>query len=216
MQESARYDEKLASILRQSASVFAEKGYDGASIRDISSATGVSLSGLYYYFDSKEELLFLIQHHCFETILERVRAELEHSADPEERLRRLIWTHLRFFADNMHEMKVLSHEAAALTGDYRARVTEQKRAYAEVAAEVLRELSPNSTLDLRSTTFSLFGMLNWIYTWYRPGRDVPVDRLAMEMTHILMYGVLAKESPPTQAGPSQPDSDKAVSIWRAP
>ena len=46
---------KLDHILRHSARIFAEKGFAGASIRDISRATGVSLSGLYYYFDSKQK-----------------------------------------------------------------------------------------------------------------------------------------------------------------
>ena len=67
------YDQKLAHILRVAAGIFARKGYHKASVRDISTGTGVSLSGLYYYFKSKEDLLFLIQHHCFETVLERAR-----------------------------------------------------------------------------------------------------------------------------------------------
>jgi len=43
---------KLHHILRVSAQVFAERGFEATSIRDISRATGVSLSGLYYYFES--------------------------------------------------------------------------------------------------------------------------------------------------------------------
>jgi hypothetical protein len=36
--------------------------------------------------------------------------------------------------------------------------------------------------------FSLFGMMNWIYTWYHPERDVPVDQLVEEMTSIFLEG----------------------------
>ncbi|MEX0979486.1 MAG: helix-turn-helix domain-containing protein, partial [Gemmatimonadota bacterium] len=95
MDERPTYDEKLARILRESAAVFAEKGYHRASIRDIAAATGVSLSGLYYYFSSKEELLFLIQEHCFGTILERLREDLERVSRPQDRLRLLVRNHLR-------------------------------------------------------------------------------------------------------------------------
>src|SRR5690606_12783865 len=108
------YDDKLERLLRIAAAVFAEKGYHPASIRDISRATGTSLSGLYYYFRSKEELLFLIQDHCFTTVLENLQARLRGVAAPDERLRILVHNHLRFFAANMNEMKVLSHEAASL------------------------------------------------------------------------------------------------------
>src|SRR5690606_11230025 len=89
-----------------------------ASIRDISRATGTSLSGLYYYFRSKEELLFLIQDHCFATVLQNLQARLRDVVQPEDRLRVLVDNHLRFFVANMNEMKVLSHEAASLTGEY--------------------------------------------------------------------------------------------------
>ena len=57
--------------------VFYEKGYAAASMRDLSRASGVSLSGLYYYFESKEELLYLIQKDTFTTIVERLREQLE-------------------------------------------------------------------------------------------------------------------------------------------
>jgi hypothetical protein len=55
------YDQKLARILRIAAGEIAQRGFHNTGIRDISRATGVSIAGLYYYFSSKEELLFLIQ-----------------------------------------------------------------------------------------------------------------------------------------------------------
>src|SRR5215469_13131817 len=93
---SESYDRKLATILQQAAAVFCTRGYHRASIRDIARATGVSLAGLYYYFSSKEELLYLIQRHAFETMLESARATLEPLNDPEERLRTFIDLHLQF------------------------------------------------------------------------------------------------------------------------
>ncbi|MGA8761569.1 MAG: helix-turn-helix domain-containing protein, partial [Candidatus Sulfotelmatobacter sp.] len=65
---ATRYDRRLAEILTHATDVFCKKGYEGASMRDLSRATGMSLAGLYYYFESKERLLFLIQKHTFSTI----------------------------------------------------------------------------------------------------------------------------------------------------
>lgn len=210
MQRDA-YDDKLERILREASAVFAEKGYDRASIREIAAATGISLSGLYYYFDSKEELLFLIQRHCFRTILERLRRDLEGVEGPEERLRILVRNHLRFFVSNMAEMKVLSHEAESLTGEYRARVTEWMREYTQIAYGILEEMAPaNEGVDLRVATFSLFGMMNWIYNWYRPERDVDVERLTCEMLHIFLRGYAAGPAPaPLERVPAQRDA----SLW---
>src|SRR3712207_4898946 len=89
-----RYDQKLEFILRTSARIFAEKGYHSTSMRDISRATRVSLSGLYYYCRSKEELLFLIQDNCFGRVLERLERRLPEAEAPVEKLRLVIDNHL--------------------------------------------------------------------------------------------------------------------------
>jgi TetR/AcrR family transcriptional regulator, cholesterol catabolism regulator len=212
LQSRPSYDDKLLRILRSSAVIFAEKGYHSASIRDISAATGISLSGLYYYFRSKEELLFLIQDHCFGTLLERLAEALPAVSDPEGRLRLFIRSHLRFFLANQPEMKVLSHEADVLTGDFRTRVSARKRAYADQAQRLLADLLPEDGVEIRTATFSLFGMLNWIYTWYRPERDGSADELADTMTHIFLNGVLVPRDAAVRT--TEADPEGSPSIWR--
>ncbi|MFO7260160.1 MAG: TetR/AcrR family transcriptional regulator [bacterium] len=205
------YDEKLLEILRAAAAVFAEKGYHRASIRDISRATGISLSGLYYYVRSKEELLFLIQDHCFGTVLDNVERLLAGETDPVRRFRLFVENHVRFFVNNMREMKVLSHEADSLTGEYRRRVQAKKKRYTDLCMSILEELRPPDTgIDLRVATFALFGMLNWIYNWYRPGRDVPVAELADGFSRLFLQGCLSPASGVAEAMPVEP----APSIWR--
>ncbi len=214
MDERPRYDAKLARILQVAAGVFAEKGYHRASIRDIAAATEVSLSGLYYYFESKEALLFLIQRHCFGTILERAQAELDGVDDAEERLRIVVRTHLRFFLNNMREMKVLSHEAEVLTGRYQDEVSALKRKYAAIVSDILRDLrGERDGPDLRIATFTLFGMMNWIYTWYKPGKDPGAEALASEVLHIFLNGF--RSGAATEADEAEAEhGDGAPSIWR--
>src|SRR6185436_14193047 len=128
-----KYDQKLEFILRHAARIFAEKSYHSTTMRDISRATKISLAGLYHYCDSKEELLFLIQDNCFGRVLERLERRLLESDDPEIRLRIFIENHLSFFAANMAEMKVLSHEADSLEGDLHAQVSARKNRYTNLA-----------------------------------------------------------------------------------
>src|SRR5437868_11772823 len=85
--QDSKYDRRLAEILEHATEVFFEKGYEAASMRDLSRATGMSLAGLYHYFDSKEKLLYLIQKHTFTTIITELRARLEGNADAEQRMR---------------------------------------------------------------------------------------------------------------------------------
>ena len=209
------YDDKLQRILRIASEVFAEKGYHQASIRDISRATGVSLSGLYYYVDSKEELLFRIQEHAFGTLLDNLESMLEGVEDPHRKLRLVIENHLRFFVANMREMKVLSHEADSLSGEMREHVDAMKREYARVAMEILTELAGKEpAIDLRVATYSLFGMMNWIYNWYRPERDIPVDELADDIHRLFLTGLLPLEDDvPADAAQTAPGTARPT-IWR--
>jgi AcrR family transcriptional regulator len=215
VEERSRYDEKFDRILKAAAAVFADKGFHRASIRDVSRASGVSLAGLYYYVASKDELLFRIQDHCFGTLVDDAERVLSGVEDPEHRFYHFVENHLRYFVGNMKEMKVLSHEAASLEGEYRRIVNQKKRRYADLCASLLSALRPEgSPIEQRVATFSLFGMLNWIYNWYRPERDVPVGELAVEMCRLFLDGFLGAGEPARRMGPPGAPEAPGPSIWR--
>lgn len=189
----AGFDKKLQHILRHAAQVFAEKGYEGASIRDISRATGVSLSGLYYYFRNKQELLYLIQSNAFTSILERLESRLRATADPVERCGLLVRNHLEYFLSHPVEMKVLSHEAEALEAPYSREVADLKRRYYALAMGIFEEMQKCGAAaagqNPRVAVLLLFGMMNWIYTWYNPRVDPKAEELAGAVTGIFLRGV---------------------------
>src|ERR1051325_6065856 len=135
----SRYDRRLSEILAHATDVFCEKGYEGASMRDLSRATGMSLAGLYYYFESKEKLLYLIQKHTFSTIVLQVRARLKDVDDAEERIRIFIRNHLEYFLANPAAMKVLSHEDEALRNGYAGEVAAIKREYYRICRGIVED-----------------------------------------------------------------------------
>ena len=215
-QDFTRFDQKLEHILRSAARIFAEKSYHSTSMRDISRATGVSLAGLYHYCKSKEELLFLIQDHCFGRVLEHLEQRISGIEDPFERLRVFIDNHLSFFAANMAEMKVLSHEAESLGGDLHKHVSTKKEKYARLARTVLREIQeqqrPNARIDLTVATYALFGMMNWIYNWYDPHGKLSVNQLVDNITRLFLAGFLSEDYKPSAVAGSQ--ARERVSVWR--
>ncbi|MBI3484585.1 MAG: TetR/AcrR family transcriptional regulator [Acidobacteria bacterium] len=186
------FDRKLAHILRHAAGVFSEKGYAGASIRDISRASGVSLSGLYYYFESKQELLYLIQLYTFSEIVRRLEERLTGVAGPVDRVRILVRNHLGYFLQHPVEMKVLSHEAGELEGRYGREIAEIKKRYYSLALGVFENLRRSGAvrrMNPRVAVLSLFGMMNWIYTWYNPKVDPSPESIADTMAEIFLEGV---------------------------
>ena len=183
---------KLQHILRHAAHIFAEQGFEGASIRDISRATGVSLSGLYYYFESKQKLLFLIQREVFASVLRRLQERLAGSQAPEERLRVFIQNHMEYFLTHPAEMKVLAHEEDALEEPYRKDVAAIRRSYYNLAREIfdalpLRDAAP--AINPRVAVLSLYGMMNWVYKWHNPKVDPGARELAESVARIFLHGV---------------------------
>ena len=226
MNQSSRFDQKLEHILRTSAHIFAEKSYHSTSMRDIARATGVSLAGLYHYCKSKEDLLFLIQDHCFARVRERLEERIKDVDDPIEKLRIFIDNHLSFFAANMAEMKVLSHEAESLEGELHRHVSAKKERYAKLARKILREIqeaesrasgrvrgeSSTARVDLTVASYALFGMMNWIYNWYDPRGKLSVKQLVDNIARLFLNGFLSSSG--EKLAVSSTRTSEKVSVWR--
>src|SRR6267378_4809573 len=162
-----RFDRRLADVLKHAARIFCEKGYEGASMRDLSRATGMSLAGLYHYCSSKERLLYLIQKQTFTTILKQLTTRLENVTDPEQRIRIFILNHLEYFVSNQQGLKVLAHEDEALKNGLSSEIASIKREYFRICLGLMEDLRRTRGLDFntRTAVMSVFGMINWIYTW---------------------------------------------------
>jgi AcrR family transcriptional regulator len=191
-----RFDRRLGKILAHATDVFYEKGYEGASMRDLSRASGMSLAGLYYYFESKERLLYLIQKHTFTTVVERLRERLSEVHDPEARIRVFILNHLEYFLANQKAMTVLSHEDDVLKNGFGQEIAAIKREYYRICTCLLDDFKRERGLEFSSriAVLSLFGMINWIYTWYNPRVDANAKELAREMGDTFLRGIYGTAS----------------------
>jgi AcrR family transcriptional regulator len=189
------YDQRFDALLAHAARVFADQGYDRTTMRDLAAASGMSLAGMYYYVRGKEELLYHVQERCFTRVLEGSETALAGARDPHERLAGFIRHHVAFFAAHMPEMKVLSHEAAALSGDRLKRINQIKRRYVDRLEGLLRDVASDWPAAERSAaTYALFGMMNWIYNWYDPAGPLDAERLAELLTRIFLGGMAEARS----------------------
>ena len=215
-QDFSRYDQKLEFILRESARIFAEKSYHSTSMRDIARATGVSLAGLYHYCKSKDELLFLIQGHCFGRVLERVEERLREVSDPVDKLRIVIENTWHSCRQHGRNESVVTRSLFA-HGDLQ-NPFEQKRQYTELVRQVLAEVrgsavtsEQNAPPDLTVATYALFGMMNWIYNWYDPRGSVSKELVDSYKAVFYMLSV-GRQRP--RFSSSKPAEN--LSVWRAP
>jgi AcrR family transcriptional regulator len=169
-------------------------------MRDLSRLSGMSLAGLYYYFDSKEKLLYLIQKHTFTTIIDRLRQLLAESADPEERIRIFVHNHVEYALAKQKAMKVLSHEDDVLKNGHGAELAAIKREYYKICLRLVEDLlkvegQSRQSADVRrrvparTSVMGLFGMMNWLYTWHKPRIDPDARVLSQQISDIFLRGV---------------------------
>ncbi len=196
------YDERLERLLSTAARVFADQGYHATTMRDLARATGMSLAGMYYYVQGKDELLFLIQERCFQQVLAGANAAVAEGPSPAERITRFIEHHVGFFASHMSEMKVLSHEARSLSGGRLDKINRLKRRYVDLLTGLIAELEAEgaSRPDPRIAAYGLFGMMNWIYTWYDPKGPVSPETLADHFAQLFLTGAAGTPSTVAQGG----------------
>src|SRR3984893_517683 len=186
-----RFERRLAKILEYATAIFCEKGYEGASMRDLSRSSGMSLAGLYYYFESKEKLLYLIQKHYFTTVMKLLRERLEDVTGAEERLRTFIVNHLEYFLSSPAAMKVLSHEDDVLEDELGTEIRAITREYYHSCTDLVEALKKKKSLEFnaRIAVLSLFGMMNGLHTWYNPRIDGNPRALARHIGVVFLRGI---------------------------
>lgn len=191
--QSSRFERQLAKILDHATSVFYAKGYQGATMRDLSRSSGLSLAGLYHYFESKEKLLYLIQRHYFQTVMQLLDARLAEISDPEQRVRAFIHNHLEYFVANFKAYKVLSHEDDVLRNRFGAEIAALKRDYYRSCVNLVEQLKSARQLEFntRTVVMALFGSINWLHTWYNPRVDGDAETVAREISDVFLKGICA-------------------------
>ncbi len=194
------YDQRREHVLDGCAQVFAEKGYDSASIRDIARAVEMSAGGLYHYCSNKQDLLYQVCDRAFRSLIARLEEGLSHVDDPQERLYTVFVTHLTYFLDRPDELITLTENLSSLTPPGSAKIRELQRCYYDIVSGVLASFPGITATSLRVATMTLFGSINWVHTWYRRGIDGGADELARVMTDLFLNGL----APAYKCSPSSP------------
>ena len=176
------YDERRSSILKKSAKLFANLGYDGTSITDITKSCEISKSSLYHYFSSKEDILFEIIHSYMTGFVADIKEYEENAGDtPDiERLRAFLRISLSRFQGAGDQQRVLLNDLHKLPGDRSGEIVEMQRRFLQHAQELIVGVRPDLVTgprDARARTMLFYGMLNWTMNWYNPEGDIKPDDL---------------------------------------
>jgi AcrR family transcriptional regulator len=190
------FDEKFNRICNVSSRLFHRKGFSNTTMREIANATGMSLGGLYHYFDNKEDLLFDILHNYMDLTLSNLEEELVSLSSPGEQITFILQRHIRLYVDHYYEAKCLLHEREYLRGKRLEMIKKQERRYFEICRKVIGRLSREAGcrfIHPNVLTFSFFALVNWIYQWYDPRGTVSPPALAQQLTTLLFQGIYGEK-----------------------
>ena len=188
-------DRRQAEVTRAAVDVFSRKGYSAASIQDIADKVGVLKGSLYYYIDSKEDLLWRVVEEVHEHWSEILAETEDLAAEPVERIHAFIKLQVEWYLNNVDTVNVFFREWQYLSGERLKEVRERRRRYETVVRDLLAsaraagDVSPE--LDLRYATRFVLAAVNAVPDWYRPSDGEPVEAIATanaDMTVGLLTG----------------------------
>jgi len=192
-------NEGLEEILMKSCKLMAKQGFHGTSMRDLAQETGRSPSGLYHYFRNKEDLLFLINLYGFTTLNEAWRRLADTIERPHERLYAFIFLHVTYFVEHMHEMRVMIWGTQELNLEKVRQIQKLKDRYADAAEQIVRGIHDSDEAggvdnkQVSRETYLLFGMMNWMYSWYSPGTHGIAGELIGDIYRTFLGGISGSE-----------------------
>ena len=189
--------DKKDELFETALSLFAAKGFQGTSIRDVASACNTSISNLYHHFGSKEGLLVAImERHSWE-LLDALRNASQGTADPLEGFKSLLTTHVRMAWSRTREGKISFQDDEHLTVEGRELSRKIQREILGIYRQHLLALQERGLLRVKNLivlAFNIFGVINWFLRWYRPGGPLSLEEAAEEVVSFALHGALKPDA----------------------
>ena len=192
-------------IIEAAAEIFHRKGYSETSVQDIADAVGILKGSLYYYIDSKEDLLFRMLLEVHEDAKGIVEETAALDAPPLERLRVYVRRHVEYNANNLAKIAVFYHDFALQTPKRKKAILQDRKFYEDFVRGLIEEAQErgevDQSVDPTLIANAIFGVANWIYTWYQPTGSVNADYLGKLYAELVVSGITGKNMPEPPAAP---------------
>src|SRR3954470_10186837 len=173
--KSSDHELRRDEILDVAAQCFADKSYHAASMNDIAAACGTSKARLYHYYESKEAILYDLLDRYTQRLL-AVIGQVEATAqrrnlDERAALHELIRNFLEEYEHSATRHAALLHDTKFLGPAQRDQILDRQRDILAAMTRYLRRAYPQRVTAQNQTPAAmlLFGMINWTFTWLRPG-----------------------------------------------
>ncbi len=180
-------------VLDVAARIFQEKGYEATSIQEIAEEVGILKGSLYYYIDTKEDLLFGVIKAAYDAALGIIEELEQRDGGALELIEALVQRHATVFADTFVQSSVFFREFRALSADRQKTILEAADVYSSFLVAQLRrgQLSGEirSEINPRLAAIGIIGMLNSMAFWYRPDGPASAAQIGREFSSLVIGGL---------------------------
>ncbi len=183
-------------ILRAATELFASKGFDGTSVRDIAEKVRLSVPGMFHYYSSKEEILYEIMTLFMDDAYKKIMEIYNANIDPIEKLSEICKFYVEQYAGHKHQLTILISERKSLISEHRQICIKKEREYVTALTNLFKELTKRKRLKAINHSilaFIFFGMVHWTYQWYNPKAKggIGPNELGRIMSEVFLRGILA-------------------------
>jgi len=188
--------ESSQKLFNSAILLFAEKGYNKTSIRDIALAAGINSANVYHYFKSKEGLLLAVLDYLSDLLLKNLIAITELKINPMERFKLLLENHLRSIADRKNEAMIFVFDRIIASQGMEV-IRQNQRKVLEIYVCELGKLEGAGYIRSRNhkvLAFNILGVINWYTRWYRPTGALSREETIEEVTSFILHGMLGRGS----------------------
>jgi AcrR family transcriptional regulator len=162
--------------------LFARKGFEGTSIRDIASEADLSISALYYYVETKEELLITIIQDTMQVLFNSALSIKTTRDLPERKLAQLVLLHSWFHGDRSLETQVVNTEYRFLTGEAHQKALDLRDRYEAIWREIVFQGKSEGVFQIQNTkltAIALIEMSRAITHWYKPSGELTLAQICL-------------------------------------
>ncbi len=167
-------------ILLAAATAFAARGFHATTTRDIAAQAGLSSAALYFYFRSKEEVLYQIATSALDFTIEVAATEAKSPGTPGERLTNLVRVLTIWHTYNSQVAHVVLYQTGALTPDHLADIAVKQREVSQIVRQVITDGVTSGEFDVPDTgaaTIAVLSLCLDVARWYRPGYRLTPQQL---------------------------------------
>ena len=191
---TTRAEDRRREILRAAAAVFRAKGFHGAGMRDIAAALGVAPGGLYYYFPSKESLLYACQDLSLSRLIALAEEQCAATGPFESRLRAVAAGHLDQTLDELGGSAAHIEFYDLPAEQLRDIVAKRDRYERAMRALIQAGIDDGAfrSVDTKLTTLTILGALIWTVVWWRPDGPLTTEQLVDGLLDPILSGLRSR------------------------